>query len=371
MTDERGNAHSPDAPVLAWPPALKRPVAGRPLVYLDLNHWISLAKAAVGHAQGEAFREILIACRSAVTLGAATFALAGAHYFEVLKIESARRRRDVAEVMEDLTQFKTLLSRPTVMKLELSAALDFVLHLEPRDPEIDLLGRGVLHAFGQSGSFRIRERASGADVTSEFRERFGAQKFDAYMTDALLDLERGQLRGPKDEAELQKLRALGYDHERVLQGAQRRAEEEQAQRLRLDGGGPWRRERLPDVISARELWIEFQNMAPIALQERGVGLEDVLTSPQAGVAFMRSMPSTEVAVTLKTAWHRNRDKPWSANDIYDVDAMALAVPYCDIVVTEKACHHALVSARMDKRMNTVLLRDLARLPAVLMDWKAT
>ncbi len=73
---------------------------------------------------------------------------------------------------------------------------------------------------------------------------------------------------------------------------------------------------------------------------------------------MRSMPSTDVSVALKTAWHRNRDKPWSANDVYDIDALALAVPCCDIVVTEKACHHTLVSTGMDVRMNTVLLRDL-------------
>jgi len=38
---------------LIWPPTLKRPLTGRPVVYLDLNHWISLAKAAVGHAQGD------------------------------------------------------------------------------------------------------------------------------------------------------------------------------------------------------------------------------------------------------------------------------------------------------------------------------
>ena len=219
--------------------------------------------------------------------------------------------------------------------------------------------------------FAFESVTSGDDVTADFRQRFGADKFDAIVLAGLLELERSALRGPKDEAELQKLRSLGYNPQGALEGAKSRAVEEHAQRLRLDGGGPWRRERLPDVVIARELWIEFQSMAPTALQQRGVSLEDILTSPKAGIAFMRSMPSTDVAVTLKTAWHRNRDKPWSANDIYDVDAMALAVPYCDIVVTEKACHHALVSAGMDKRMNTVLLRDLTSLPPTFMNWKAT
>lgn len=356
-------------PPLVWPPTLKRPLTGRPVVYLDLNHWISLAKAAVGHVQGDGFRDVLNTCRSAVLSGSATFVLAGGHYFEMLKVPSPRQRRDVADVMESLTGFRTLVSRVTVMKLELSAALDFVLQLEPRDPEVDLIGHGALHAFGKSGSLRIRDRESGEDVTAQFREQYGADKFDGYMANALLDFERSHLRGPQDEAELQKLRSLGYDHQRVLQGAVSRAEEEQAQGLRLDGMGPWRRERLPDVVVARELLIEFQNMAPTAFQERGVGLEDILTSPEAGVAFMRSMPSTDVSVALKTTWHRNRNKRWSANDIYDIDAMALAVPYCDIVVTEKACHHALVSAGMDLRMNTVVLRDLTSLVSTLTNWK--
>jgi hypothetical protein len=70
------------------------------------------------------------------------------------------------------------------------------------------------------------------------------------------------------------------------------------------------------------------------------------------------MPSSEVAIELKTAWHRNPAKTWAANDVHDIDALALAVPYCDIVVTEKACHHVLKNAGIDKRMHTLLLRDL-------------
>jgi hypothetical protein len=56
------------------------------------------------------------------------------------------------------------------------------------------------------------------------------------------------------------------------------------------------------------------------------------------------MPSTEVSIEIKTAWHRHRERRWTPNDIYDIDALSLAVPYCDIVVTEKACHHLLNAA---------------------------
>lgn len=202
---------NPHNPALVWPPSLKRPLTGRPVVYLDLNHWISLAKAAVGHEQGESFKDALDTCRAAAVGGSATFVLAAAHYFEVLKVASPRQRRDIADVMESLTGFRTLVDRVTVMKLELAAALDFVLRLTGRDPEIDLIGHGVCHAFGKSnGGFRIRDPATGEDVTAQFRENYGPEKFDAYMANALLELERSPLRGPRDEAEVQKLQTLGY-----------------------------------------------------------------------------------------------------------------------------------------------------------------
>jgi hypothetical protein len=51
-------------PPLARPSSLRRPAEGVPIVYRDLNHWISVAKAAVGHAQGDAFKECLATCQS-------------------------------------------------------------------------------------------------------------------------------------------------------------------------------------------------------------------------------------------------------------------------------------------------------------------
>ena len=137
----------------------------------------------------------------------------------------------------------------------------------------------------------------------------------------------------------------------------------------LDAETRWRRGRLRDVVAARELCTEFQDMLRRALAERQLALTDVISDQESARKLARSMPSTEISIELKTAWHRNRDKNWTANDIYDIDAMALAVPYCDIVVTEKACHHALTTARLGERMHTALLRDLNELPNTLERWE--
>lgn len=206
------------------------------------------------------------------------------------------------------------------------------------------------------------------DATNEVRQRMGAKEFDDYMAEANLLLERSVLRGPTDN-EIERLRVLGWKPGASMEVAEARAAEERKEGILLDGESRWRRGRLRDLVSVREVNIELLDMLALALLERGLVLSDVLRNRESARAFVRAMPSTEVSIELKTAWHRNRDKPWAANDIYDIDAMSLAVPYCDVVVTEKACHNALTVAHLGERMHTALLRNLEDLPSTLDQWK--
>jgi hypothetical protein len=73
------------------------------------------------------------------------------------------------------------------------------------------------------------------------------------------------------------------------------------------------------------------------------------------------MPSTEVAIVLKATRHRDGTRRWTPNDITDVDALSLAVPYCDVVVTEKFAHQVLVASGVAKCMSTVVLRSASEL----------
>ena len=196
------------------------------------------------------------------------------------------------------------------------------------------------------------------------REHVASQAWETLLVNLDLLLEHSALRGPAN-GEINELRTKGWNPEAVQKIAENRAAEEQDQSARLDQFGSWRRGRLRDVMSARELRIEFQEMLPRTLFDHGLVFTDVFTDQLSARVFVRAMPSTEVSIELKTAWHRYRNKRWTANDIYDIDAMSVAVPYCDIVVTEKAYHHILQTANLRKRMHTLLLRDLEELPESL------
>jgi hypothetical protein len=351
------------APPLIWPPLLELPPADRLIVYLDLNHWIGLSQTLAGHPQGAMHSDVLEACRAARSAGKALFVLSGTVYAEAQKIKDPKQRRRLADVIEELTDFNTLVGRHVVMATELSAFLDPIAKLPNPHSKVPLVGRGVRHAFGvQSG---VAIMSPSGDETESFRQRYGADAFDACMKDLMLRMERSILRGPVDSDDEADLRTLGYKPEGPAAVAESRAEQEREFKKILDSDPKSRRGRLNDFVSTRELIIEFQDILPRSLKERGLVLTDVMQDPKSGRRLVRSMPSTDVSIALKAAWHRNGQRTWTINDIYDIDALALATPYCDVVVTEKACHHILTTAKMAERMNTSLLQHLADLPEVL------
>lgn len=60
-----------------WPQSLLKSKGDKPLVYLDMNHWIFLAQAATGHANGGRYQHALDALRQAA--GRVVIPLASVH----------------------------------------------------------------------------------------------------------------------------------------------------------------------------------------------------------------------------------------------------------------------------------------------------
>lgn len=344
-----------------WPTALRLPARPPSLVYLDLNHWIGLAKAAKGHRDGARHRDALEACRAARTAGAAVFPLSAAHYMEVARIKDPAQRRDVAAVMEELSGFATLPSRPTVMRLEVDAAVASMWEraADPYAP-VPLVGHGFGRAFGRDGTLRVRDR-DGADVTGLLGERERQA-----LAEADLIGQRAILAGPQDD-QVEALRAAGWAPESAFAVTERRAAQERELVAVLDADPGLRRGRLRDAVAAREAVIELFDFLDEETARRGLGVADVMTDRQAARDLVRSMPSSDVAVALKTQMHRNGQRAalWSPNDVYDMDALALAVPYCDVVVTEKHACSALVLEGLPERYSTTVLPALSGLVGVL------
>lgn len=346
-----------EAPLVMWPDSLIRPAAPSHLAYLDLNHWISLAKYQTGHRDGARHQRLFEACLAAGTEKRVLFVLTDSLFAEISNIKDPRQRRDIAHVVGTLTRFDYLLGRPDVMRHEIQYALNILTgQYRTNFAPINLVNRGVLHAFGRVSGLSIQD-PSGHDITHRLRQEQGKAQFDPWLRDLELIAEKMLLAGPADD-EIPDLVAAGYAPEVARATTERRAEQEREQVSRFNASEKnWRRGRIRDVIAAREAGFELIDLFVDEFAARGIDLEKATGGTLQGVrSLMLGMPSTAVSIELKTRYHQDGNKKWSVNDIHDMDALSVAVPYCDVVFTDAAARNALVAAHIDRRMGTVLPR---------------
>ena len=364
------------APPFLWPPRLTLPTAKT--IYLDLNHWVSLAKANTGHRDGSEFKPVLEACADAAARGFA-FPISGVTYIEVSKIRDPRQRRDLADVITLLSGHTSVLSHPLIVQFELDAAISARLGVPSRaSQDLPYLGSGVGWAFGGRLTPTFTD-ATGQDRRVELMATLQGQQVISDMT---TDFEFYALSGPDDE-EAEQLRAGGWSPDAAWQTAVQRAESERVQAGLFDavhqGVGSteaerlaahtadrrdWRRGRLRDAIAVRELTRCIGDVFGEVLSWYGQPSLEQLWGDRTGArTFLRQMPSSEVAVELKTVLHRDRAraKRWKPNDVLDIDQLSITVPYCDVGVSEKAACDALIKARLDERCQTVVLTRLSDL----------
>lgn len=338
------------------------------LVYLDLNHWVALAKAEAGHRDGDRFRDALTACVDAVARGSVVFPLADATYMEVSRIGSFRQRRELADVMERVSRYFVITSRSVIADHEVEALLDRLVGPNP-DPvnRMAYLDWGVARAFGKVGGWRIRDKETGEDVTDRVRAEhpLGPERFDAVLADAELRLNRQVIEGPSSAEDLANLQRHAYDPYTAHRHAVQRAQQENDQAARLAAEPEWRRGRIRDVIAAREVLVELMDKLNRGVAERGADREAVFADADAMRRAFAEMPSFDVAVTLKASYHRDGTRTWTPNDVHDIDALGSTLPYCDIVVTDKAMAEHTVRTGLAARCGVTALSRLEDLLPLL------
>jgi hypothetical protein len=339
---------------VAWPSLLIPPPRPPAVVYLDLNHFVNLAKAAIGKPAPAGYRELLAAARNAVSTGRATFPLSATHLMEVSNIGKAKHRADVASVMAELSGFRYLLGRALIMELEIEASLSYLVgrDLTTIGPA-DLIGYGGLWPFGQQMRPTI-VNVEGQESTEQVRAEMGADAFNAAMARVNWEAQMLFLNGGDS----------GHPQGTWRIGMESRAQREVTQVAAIDTEPSYRQQRLRDVVNAVEMYGELNRLVKACLDRNALDLKQLFPTPQDASDFTDGMPSTRVAVSLKTHYHKNRQHKWTTNDIHDIDALAVAVPYCDAVFADKAMRSGLtLSPELD-----LFGTDFARTPFDLVDW---
>ena len=342
------------------------------LVYLDLNHWINLSKFKSGHKDGQRFRAAFEACATSVVEGRALFPISLSTVMEIEAIHNPQQRLWLRWTIEQLSRFRSVVPRAITATLEFEQVLANQLDsIRIRTAPLDYVGVGTEWLVGRSIVPFVTD-AQGQDVTNgvlpslrlEVRPLLDPE-FMSYMLTGMV------IEGPSSTSEEVELRAHGWNPQALIEMMNNRVLLESQFVQDLDeyistdpSSVDWRKGRLRDIISARELFLETNDTFSSVLVQQELTIEDVFDMSGTSSAIRRNrcitdaMPTFDVAVTLKTSYHRNPNHRWTRNDIVDIDAMSTVLPYCDVVVTDKAIASHVERTKLADRLDCTILSSL-------------
>lgn len=317
-------------------------------VYLDQAEWIAFSKAALGRPSDSRVADTLVIARFGVEHGLVRFPLSSTTYIETMNVRRWRQREPLARVMGELSRYETIANQRTLLDMELDLALQKRFGRPRTVRTVPVVGFGIAHAFGQA---RL-EQVQSPELLARLRS-------DPLLADWVrLHREEAMLAGPPEDFPVAWMR---YDAgraaaERFAAGQRSRAEE-----LRKAGFG---KGRLPRALVASEL-VGILDPLLGALARADLPREALFTDAETLTDFFMDLPTRRVAYEMLRARHRDPGQAWKPTDLGDFGALTVAVPYCDIVVTERHWRGVLRAAHVDELFSTVILDDVAELPGLL------
>lgn len=305
--------------------------------------WIDLARAETRHPQGAQHVETLDAFKRAVDDGRARFPLSAAHYLETGKSQNRRRRVELTDTMMRLAGMDRIAPPHIIVPWEIRKALIEVFELDVPLPELQMFGETAVHALALPSLRYTAPPAFEGIVLSEAQrgkmEQVLAPKFEAMILGGNLP------DGYPEDMRIVFQEFTNLDDRFV--GEQNRV----AGWVEKLG-----RAKLTNIMAATAMRDIIALMIE-ATQELGVAMEDVVDA-QNVFKLIEHMPSRWVEMKLRHFRQANPEKRWEGNDLNDITALAIAVPYCDVVVTERSWSSMLNNAKVPLRYNTLVSPNL-------------
>jgi hypothetical protein len=309
-------------------------------LYLDQNHWIALARSANGLDQSR-FLKAFRAVKRAIALRRLVVPLSNVHILETLAPGNRDRRHRLAEIMSDLSENCAIRPSRTVQEAEISLAVASTLGIflpYPIRPHIVV--KGLTHALGEIEIF--------GDPTEVVKAK--AHLLSGEHTLCLLTEETNR-------AVSAFLREQETNHaaDQNRRTAEALAEVPEEGLLQIDVFSLISRHEVTERISKT---LGLLRVAPTAMNEH-------LSSFDQHLRFLRRVPTLNVRLNLWQQRYKNPDRKTHRNDWKDIGFLSVAIPYANIVVTEKYWSHVSNQTGLASKYETIVTASIEHLPELL------
>ncbi len=319
------------------------------VIYLD--QWVYVRLLRTYNGASPEYPKYVELCKDVIessNKGVNRFPFSIAHLHETIKRTKLDSRKELFKFIFDLSKFNTI--RPWIQ----------VVNPEIRNAILTSLGRRLIplssfvfgdelgHCFGRKAGIEStdKNKAVPEEVKVEILSAYKNSELmaDALSKDKMLEyIEGWRQQDDKMVNELEELRLKEYSH-------------------------PDKKKR-KDISDARFFITIIRDPFIQILSDFNLDFNEytkkIFSSKEAAESFLKSIPTAYVFHVLNEARNMNSSRPIKPNDLWDLSFLAIAVPYCDIVVTEREWAQILNQKKIGELYNTKILYSLEELGEIL------
>lgn len=317
-------------------------------IYFDQRIWIDLLKAHKGiepykQKYGDVCRKVMIASDA----NNHKFPFSMWTLIETHKRTKLESRKELFQFIFRVSKFNTILPWVEILSPEIRNAILISVKKQPVNLEGVVFGEGIGHCFSSKEVLLPKE---GAKPISEEKKKeiFSALRDPDRVADALSGEVLWEYIRAEDERDKEMTEKL--------------------EGLRKKYSHPDKRKQ-KDIADARFLFevIENRFIREVLNQQLDAKeyIKQVFSSRENADNFLKQIPTAYVYHILEYARDSNKSRSIEKNDFADLGALAIAIPYCDVVVTEREWANILNKRGIGKLCNTRIIHDINELMQVL------
>lgn len=313
------------------------------IIYLDQWVYVTFLRTYKGLSpEYPKYAEICKGIIESSQKGINKFPFSIAHLEETLKRTKLSSRKELFKFIFDLSGFYTIRTLvPVIIELEVKNAILKSLGGKPVDLSDNVFGNELCHCFGSK--VEIKSVEPNKEIPNEIKDKLYSTckdpelMADALCADQMIDYVEQSFQRNNDLADkLEEARKKEYSHPD---------------------------KNMRKNISDARFFIEFIRDEFIkTVLESNLDFEKyaqhIYSSKESATEFLRSIPTAYTFHVLNDARNLNTGRPIEPNDFWDLCTLATAVPYCDVVVTEREWSNILNQKKIGELYGTKIIHRI-------------
>lgn len=313
------------------------------IIYLDQKGWIDLAKLYYGHPTNSE-KALLEKILKASDNDKAVFPISMATLSETCEISKDRWRKELASLMVNVSKYHAI--RPYI-KYTLELEIENLILAKLNLPLINIRKHFVEKGFARLMGGKLEATSEKIDpkVLNKINQHAANQLDRPETLEYLMSVHY-----ENDEEKLKDLEAV-----ETFEGIRNKLKTIKDNDIRRKASFIQNTHATIVPLLARRL---YDMGAPISFVETFFYQFDV-------DEFLKKLPTALCLFTLLFQRDQQSERDIQVNDIADIWHLTLAIPYSDIVVTERMWASIAKRAKLDEKCNTIILPSLTDLDYLL------